>query len=128
MGQSLTLTRAYGWVVDHWDGEWAVEGLGEYVPEDFSYHDVNDELLKANGVDCIFDSFGRDFKGLALIARASSVDSYDREHELDALVPAKDATAHEGEYRAELFEALETLGWHHLPFGEPKWLVLVTYA
>src|SRR5689334_1128351 len=111
MGQSASITVAYGWVVDKWRGDWVTEELGELVGSDhFDYHDVNDGLLKDSGVDCIFDSFGYDFASLALLARASTFESYDWEHDLEKFELHK-KSVNEGELKAELFESLEVLGW-----------------
>lgn len=129
MGQGITVTRGFGWVVDRYDGDWVTTELSELVDTgSFDYHALNKTMFKEQGIDCEFDAFGYSFGAIALVARASTLDAYDWEHEWSKLAPSPMDVAIEGTYRAELYEALEALGWRGAQLGEPKWLLLVTYG
>lgn len=126
MSQGITVTRGYGWVIDDFEGDYPVnlaqfitdeqaEDLGTYVKQ----------VLEADTLEVVVEPFGYSFGALALLARASTVDSYDWEHDLETLLP--DRTA-ELQLRRELMQALDALGWDEAGLGDPKWLLLVSYG
>lgn len=127
MGQGITVTRAFGWVIDNFEGDYTAN-LSQFIDDDTNYYDLHDLIetrMKEHGLDVQPDHFGYDHGALALVHRASSVDSYDWEHDLEALLPPRMA---DRQYERELAQALDALGWDEAGLGEPKWLLLVAYG
>lgn len=126
MGRGITVTRAFGWVIDHYEGQW-VGDLEQFLPKE-AIVDVTEwvePIMKANDLDVKVESFGYEFAGSALVARASAVDSYDFEHKLETFLPDK---VKEPQLKRELLQALDVLDWSEAGLGEPSWLLLVTYG
>lgn len=126
MGQSITVTRAFGWVIDRFGGDF-VGDLEQFIPE-ADQADVADWVearLKDSQLEVVIDPFGYHFNSLALVAKASAVDAYDWYHELDTFVPDK---AKEPQLRRELLQALDVLEWEEAGLGDPTWLLLVAWG
>lgn len=126
MGQSITVTRAYGWVIDKFDGDYAAN-LAQFIPPspELDLLEWVEKRMKENSLDVEVDSFGYDFQSQALVHRASAVNTYDWYHDAALLQPDVKA---EAAYKRELLQALDALEWDEAGLGDPSWLVLITYG
>lgn len=126
MGQGITVTRGYGWVIDSFEGDYPAN-LEQFITDeqadDLDAHVKS--VIEAEKLEVTLEHFGYMYGSLALLARASTVDSYDWEHDLETLLPDRAA---ELQLRRELMQVLDALGWDEAGLGDPKWLLLVAYG
>lgn len=109
-----------------WEGEFIgrlEDVLGEQGIDDLDAEALT-RTLKNEGLDVTIERYGHEYKGVAMFARDSVQESLT--WTLDLVVPLTSVAV--PQWRRELVQAIDVLGWEDAGLDNARWLVLASYG